>query len=416
MRDLWQEIFISMRTNKLRTFLTGFAVSWGIFMLILLLAAGKGLQHGIEQGFAYSARNSLEIYAGFTQMPYQGLGEGRRIHFTAADVEFMRTNMKNITAFSAVNYQNCSLTFGDNHISIGVEGVEHTYPEIRTVEMVQGRFLNKIDDRQQRKVIVLHKKICTQLFNNVSPLGQYITVNNVPFLVVGIYNDESMSFMPSVYVPYGTAQALFNPSGWVYQVMAILGKIGSAEEGEAYNNALRAMLGKRLRFDAQDQNAIWIHNQQTNYLKTQMVFSAIALFVWLIGIGTLIAGLVGVSNIMLITVKERTREFGIRKALGATPNSILRSVVLESLTTTLLFGYIGLLAGIVVTELFSKVLAMQPSGNDRLGPGSIFTDPTVNINIALAAMLLLAVAGVVAGYIPARRAVRLKPIEALNTK
>ncbi len=416
MKDLFAEIWLTMRFNKQRTFLTGFSVAWGIFMLIVLLGAGNGLQNGMMSGFRYMSKNSLSLYPGFTTMPYNGLQKGRSLHFTPADVEFLRTHLENVSEFSPIyNKWNATIVNGTTATSSTMSGVEPGYEVMRNLLMVEGRFVNVTDNRDNRKVVVLHEKTAKILFPQGGALGSYVQIDKVLFRVVGIYTEEGGggSRTPSFYIPLNTAQAIFNPSGYIDDVSFAVEGINSEAESALYTDRVRRLVAQRLQFDPADQNALWIADRLSNYLQTQTIFSAIALFVWIIGIGTLIAGVVGVSNIMLITVKERTHEFGIRKALGATPRSILRLVVVESLLITTIFGYIGMFFGVLVTEGVASMMAqMGPSGD---GP-QIFINPTVDLGVVLAATAILVVAGAVSGYLPAKRAVNVRPIEALQYK
>ncbi|MDD7528300.1 MAG: ABC transporter permease [Bacteroidales bacterium] len=416
MKDLFAEIWLTMRANKQRTLLTGFSIAWGIFMLIVLLGAGNGLQNGMLSGFRYMSKNSLSLYPGYTSMPYNGMQKGRVLHFTPADVEFLRTHLEHVSAFSPIyNKWDATIVNGTTATSSTMSGVEPGYESMRNLLMVEGRFVNVPDNSDSRKVVVLHESTAKILFPQGGALGSYVQIDKVLFRVVGIYTEEGGggNRTPSFYIPLNTAQAIFNPSGYIDDVSFTVEGIHSEAESKLYTDNVRRMLAQRLQFDPADQNALWIADRLSNYLQTQTIFGGIALFVWIIGIGTLIAGVVGVSNIMLITVKERTHEFGIRKALGATPHSILRLVVIESLVITTMFGYIGMFCGVALTEAVATVMAQM--GTSSEGP-QMFTNPTVDLGIVLAATVILVVAGAVSGYIPAKRAVNVKPIEALQHK
>ena len=271
--------------------------------------------------------------------------------------------------------------------------------------------------REQRKVVVINENTAKNLFlNGESALGKYVQINKILFQVVGIYTDMGGGGRnPSVYIPLNTAMAVFIPGKNYRNISFELKDINSEEESEAFTTVLREKLGKKQQFDPQDQNAIWIWDRLSNYLQTQGIFNGIALFVWIIAIGTLIAGVVGISNIMLITVKERTREFGIRKALGATPGSILRMILLESIIITAVFGYIGMVFGIGLTELINMGMENMSGGAAANSETpTIFKNPTVDLSVVFMATGLLIVAGLIAGYIPAKKAVSIKPIEALR--
>lgn len=416
MKDLFDEIWLTIRSNKLRTFLTGFSIAWGIFMLIILLGAGNGLQNGMKRSFRYMAQNSISIYPGYTSKPYGGMQKGRRLSFAQADIDFLKRHLPNCADFSAIyNKWDATVSCGKESVSTSMSGVEPGYEKMRMLEIKAGRFVNEVDERERRKVAVLHPKTAQVLFRGGEAVGRHVQIDGVPFRVVGIYESEGGggNRQPSFYIPYATAQAIFNPSGRIYDVSFTVEGIETEEASAQYSQNLRQMLAQRLQFDPTDQNAVWISDRILSYLQAQTIFGAIALFVWIIGIGTLVAGIVGVSNIMLITVKERTHEFGIRKALGASPASILRLVVVESLTITSVFGFLGMMLGIFTTEGVAKVLDM--AGQNSVEP-TIFTNPTVDLGVVLAATGILVLAGVVAGYVPARRAVGIKPIEALQYK
>lgn len=278
------------------------------------------------------------------------------------------------------------------------------------VEAGNGRFINEVDMQQARKVIVIHKKTAKGLFREEAALGKYLVVDGVAYQVIGIYEGEDRDQLPDVYVPLSTAQRIYNPAEGYRNINFMVEGLSTTEENEAFDTELRAKLGQKHTFDIQDRQAVWVWNKLKNYMQTMGIFKGINLFVWIIGIGTLIAGIVGISNIMLITVKERTKEFGIRKALGATPFSILKLIILEALLITGFFGYIGMVAGVGLTELVNNVMADAGSTEEM----SIFRNPTVDLPIVISATVVLIVAGILAGYFPARKAVHIKPIEALR--
>lgn len=248
------------------------------------------------------------------------------------------------------------------------------------------------------------------MFREEAALGKYLVVDGVAYQVIGIYEGEDRDQLPDVYVPLSTAQRIYNPAEGYRNINFMVEGLSTTEENEAFDTELRAKLGQKHTFDIQDRQAVWVWNKLKNYMQTMGIFKGINLFVWIIGIGTLIAGIVGISNIMLITVKERTKEFGIRKALGATPFSILKLIILEALLITGFFGYIGMVAGVGLTELVNNVMADAGSTEEM----SIFRNPTVDLPIVISATVVLIVAGILAGYFPARKAVHIKPIEALR--
>lgn len=414
MIDIWEEIWSSLRKNKLRTFLTGFSVAWGIFMLIILLGAGNGLKNGVRQNFGSRSENTISIWPGYTSIPYEGMQKGRRIKLDESDETLLRKQYPNISTFSpTINQWDITLSHGKEYGSYSIRGIKPEYQNIAGLKLKagNGRFINDNDIRENRKVIVIHERTAQILFRNEPPLGKYIKANNVVYHVVGVYSDEDARTSPDAYIPLTTADIIYNSDGF-NQIEFILDGIKTAEDGTAFATDLRQKMGKIHTFDPNDTKAIYIWNKIEWYLQTMGIFNGISLFVWIIGIGTLIAGIVGVSNIMLITVKERTREFGIRKALGATPLSILMLVVVESIVITSFFGYIGMIAGIGLTELVNHLMS-QTGGNEEM---TIFSNPTVELPIVMIATSILITAGILAGYFPARKAVSIKPIEALRNE
>jgi putative ABC transport system permease protein len=280
----------------------------------------------------------------------------------------------------------------------------------------EGRFLNQLDMRERNKVIVLDKKIADLLFKDESPLGKQVKVGKLMFKVVGVNSKKEQWGGSNAYIPFTTAQTVFNPNRKFYQITFTVEGLHTEAENDRFNESIRELMGRQLDFDPEDEQALWVNNAQKEYVETMKIFGGITFFVGIIGILTLIAGIVGVSNIMLVSVKERTREIGIRKAIGATPMAILRTIILESIFITTLFGYIGMMLGIGLTELINFV--MMQSANAAAASDepqmSVFTNPTVDIGYALFATVVLIIAGVVAGYLPARKAVRVQPIEAMR--
>ncbi len=413
--DLWQEIISTLRSNKMRTFLTGFSVAWGIFMLVILLGAGNGLKNGVMQNFEGEANNAIFMWPGNTTKTYQGLQKGRRIKFSDDDVFMMKNQMPNAEKVSAViNIYNITLSHGKEYGSYTIKGVNTTYPSVENIKILpgSGRFINEMDIRECRKVILISQKMRDVLFKNQEPVGKYVNAGNIVYQVVGVYTMKRAEQGNDAIIPFTTAQSVynFNAKGYSNIVFTVTG-LETEKENKDYEQLLRNRMGRLHAFDPTDNNALWIWNKLQNFLQTMGIFNAINLFVWIIGIGTLIAGIVGISNIMLIAVKERTKEFGIRKAIGASPASILRLIILESVLITSVFGYTGLVGGVIVTEAANFILQQNASPDAEM---TIFANPTVDLGVAFSAMLLLIFAGVIAGYFPARKAVSIKPIEALH--
>lgn len=409
-----QEILGTVMRNKLRTVLTGLSVAWGIFILIVLLGAGNGLIHAFELNSGNVVMNSVKVYPGTTTKPWQGMQEGRNVELEQEDCRLTAVRFPdNIMEVGATVSQNAvDITYGKDHVSITLEGVMPSLVQIEGIKLVEGRFINQLDMRENRKVMVLHKKTVEMLFPRESALGKMIKVNGLAFKVVGIYDDQNF-FSPSVYVPYNTLSLLYAKGNLVDNLMFTTRGLTDEKTNERFEDDFRTMLAHRHQFDASDNGAVWIWNRFTQYLQQQQATSILHIAIWVIGIFTLISGIVGVSNIMLITVRERTHEFGIRKALGASPFSILRLIIAESVLITTFFGYVGMVAGILATEYMDRLFGQQ-TVDVGVFSATVFHNPTVDISVAIQATLTLIIAGTLAGFFPARKAVMIRPIEALR--
>lgn len=409
-----QEILGTVMRNKLRTVLTGLSVAWGIFILIVLLGAGNGLIHAFELNSGNVVMNSVKVYPGTTTKPWQGMQEGRNVELEQEDCRLTAVRFPdNIMEVGATVSQNAvDITYGKDHVSITLEGVMPSLVQIEGIKLVEGRFINQLDMQGNRKVMVLHKKTVEMLFPRESALGKMIKVNGLAFKVVGIYDDQNF-FSPSVYVPYNTLSLLYAKGNLVDNLMFTTRGLTDEKTNERFEDDFRTMLAHRHQFDASDNGAVWIWNRFTQYLQQQQATSILHIAIWVIGIFTLISGIVGVSNIMLITVRERTHEFGIRKALGASPFSILRLIIAESVLITTFFGYVGMVAGILATEYMDRLFGQQ-TVDAGVFSATVFHNPTVDISVAIQATLTLIIAGTLAGFFPARKAVMIRPIEALR--
>ena len=412
--DVWQEIFSTIKKNKLRTFLTGFSVAWGIFMLMILLGSGNGLQNGVKEQFAENSVNIMWMWTGETTIPYHGLKEGRPIKFKNDDYTFLTEKSEDLEQVSSRFYLpgNIMYTYKNEYGSFETSSCHPALKEMEKVNIVAGRFINDLDITDFRKVIVIGDNVKKALFKDEDPMGKYIKLNNVPFKVVGVSFDKKRQNERTAYIPVTTAQRIFNGADRVHTFAVTTKMVKTTEEAEAITERVRQEMAQRHNFDPKDTRAMGSFNMLAEYIRTMKIFQAIKIFVWIIGIGTLIAGIVGVSNIMLILVKERTREIGIRKALGATPASVIGLVLLESVLITMVAGYTGLVIGVGIMEginyLLEQVLA---SGG---GEGMFFRNPTVDFTTAITSTLILVVSGAIAGYLPARKAATVKPIEALR--
>ena len=417
MIDLWQEIYGTIKRNKLRTFLTGFAVAWGIFMLIVLLGAGNGLIHAFEQNASERALNSIRLGGGWTTKSYAGLKEGRRIRMENKDLNATERYFPDniITAGATLQQGDVNISFGQEYINISLMGVHPNYVQSEAIKTATGRFINQNDVKERRKVIILHKKSAEILFkkSHTEPVGQFVNVGGVAYRVAGLYEDQGDQSSVA-FIPFSTLQTIYNKGDKLNNIIFTTKNLTSEEANKTFEKEYRKVIAANHRFDPEDEGAIWIWNRFTQYMQTQNVAGLLRTAIWVIGLFTLLSGIVGVSNIMLITVKERTREFGIRKALGAKPLSILWLIIVESVTITTFFGYIGMVAGIGVTEWMNSAFGNQ-TADAGMFLAWIVSDPSVDIGIAIQATLTLIIAGTLAGFFPAKKAVSISPIEALRS-
>lgn len=404
--DKWQEIFETIRKNKLRTFLTGFSVSWGIFMLIILLGSGTGLQNGVEEQFAGDAINSIWIGGGMTSMPYNGLKPGRFIQFDNSDYELIRKEIKNVENVSGrldfwtsspVNYKN-------EYGQFDLKAVHPDHRKVENVKITEGRFINDLDIEKCRKTAVIGRLAKDALFKGEDPVGKYVKINGISFVIVGVFEDARDQEMMRVYLPISVIQKIFTGRDDIGVLTMTTSNGVSSDKSIEIADEVKMKLAEKHKFSPDDQRALWINNNAENYQEFQNLFNGIRLFIWIIGIGTIIAGIVGVSNIMLVVVKDRTREIGIRKAIGAPPHSAISLVMQESVLITAFSGYFGLVLGVVVLELADRFMP----------PNEFFARPEVNLNVAVSATLLLIISGALAGFFPAMRAAKIRPIEALR--
>jgi putative ABC transport system permease protein len=403
--DKWQEIYETVNKNKLRTFLTGFSVAWGIFMLIILLGSGYGLENGVKKEFEGDAVNYLSINGGVTSKPYKGMKPGRFIQMENAEEEMLSvlsnvdksSNRTRLWQINTISYKNQYGTFD-------VFAVSPDYSEVERLVMTSGRFLNQIDMTETRKVVALGRLVYEELFKGAEALEKYVNIGGVPFKVIGVFNDPGNDRdLERVYIPTSAGQRVFGMGENLNSIQLMLGN-ASVEESQQTVDEVKAAMSEKFKFDPTDNRALFIWNSIEEYQQFMDLFASIRLFIWFIGIGTIIAGIVGVSNIMMIVVKERTKEIGVRKALGATPWSIVSLILQESIVITALAGYIGLVLGVGLLELV---------GGSFKGD-SYFANPEVNINVALGATLILIIAGALAGFVPAKKAASVKPVVALR--
>lgn len=404
--DRWIEILSIIRKNKLRTLLTGFSVTWGIFMLIILLGSGKGLENGVHDQFASSAVNTLWVWGGETSLPYKGLKPGRDISFRNADYDQIKSSVTGVEYISGRMF-----VWGSNTISYKTEygdfdirSVHPDYGIIEKLSMSQGRFINDNDIAENRKVAVIGMAVKEALIKQEEAIGEHINIRGIPFLVVGVFTDDDgrQDNQRAVYLPISTAQKALATIDRI-NTLAVTVASNDVSDSKRMEDEIRKDIAERHVFDEKDKNAMFIWNAVEEFKQFQDLFAAIRLFIWIIGVGTIVAGIVGVSNIMMISVKERTREIGIRKSLGATPRSIVSMIMQEALLITGLSGYIGLVLGIGVLELVNPYLQSE-----------FFRNPEADLRVAISALVVLVIAGMLAGFVPARRAAAIKPVEALK--
>ncbi len=412
--DRWAEIFQTLSRNKLRTFLTAFGVFWGIFMLIIMLGAGNGLQKGAMSNFGDRAVNSVFIWSRSTSKAYNGFAVGRRVSFRNADVEAIRREVPEIEYLAPRNQLGGFR--GTNTVVRKLESANFNiygdYPEIKKIDPVkikQGRFLNPMDLEQKRKICIIGERVRQVLFKpDENPIGDYIRISGVYFMVVGVfesYDPANIDDTETIYIPFTTFQQAFNYGdriGW----LALTSK--PEFSGALVEEKVKTVLRKRHQVHPEDNRAFGSFNLQEEFQKFSGLFNGIRIITWFVGSLTLLAGVIGVSNIMLVIIKERTREIGVRRALGATPFTIIAQILLESITLTALAGYGGVLLGIGLLELVGSFMEGSDAG--------FFAAPSVDINIVLIALFILVLGGTLAGLIPASRAIRIKPVEALRTE
>ena len=402
--DQWREILEILWRRKLRTALTALSVAWGIFMLVVLLAAGQGLSNGAQSEFGRTAMNSVWILPGALSIPSQGNPVGKRVGLENQDHALARQTIDFVEHSSAAIGIEADLRRGSQHGRFSVVGC---LPDNRLIEkatITAGRFINETDQRQRRKVVVIGRKARETLFPGANPIGAVIDIGRTAFTVVGLFEDEEeQSTQQTVYLPLSTAQSVF---GWGPRIERFVFTVGDAgaRKTDAAVARLRERLARRKGFSPDDKQALQVWNNQEISERFNGVFRGIRTFIWLIGLGTILAGVVGVSNIMLISVQERTREIGVRKAIGAPPLSIVAMILKEAMAVTLVSGYLGLVAAVALIGALEVVLPPTP----------YFRQPEVHLGVGLAATAVLVVAGVLSGLFPALRALRINPIAALR--
>ena len=404
--DALQEIFATLSRNRLRTALTALSVAWGMLMLVVLLGAGRGLEKGAAYEFRDDAVNSLWLYSGKTSRPFAGRGPGRDVKLTNDDYQALARNFPSIEHISGrfYLYGEFTVSYGGKHGAFDIRGTHPGHQYLEKTIIRDGRFLNDADIEQRRKVCVIGTKVASFLFGDKPALGEYLNIRGLSYEVVGVFEDVGgEAELKKIYVPITTAQLLYSQPGRVHQIMFTIGDSNLADSQRLAERVSR-FVAARHGISPDDRQALRVQNNIEQFERVNSVFVWLKAFVWIVGIGTLLAGIVGVSNIMLISVKERTREIGIRKALGATPWSIISLVVGEAVIVTSVAGYVGMLFGIGLIELAARYLKDVP----------YLREPDVDLSIALLASALLVFCGALAGFFPARHAAQISPTEALR--
>jgi putative ABC transport system permease protein len=400
------EIWSTLGKNKLRTLLTALSVAWGMFMLVILLGAGRGLQNGVEWEFRDDAVNAISIAGGPTSLPYKGRRPGRDVGFKTSDYEALPRHISDIDHISGRFYCWGQFTVGhrSKHSSFEVRGAHPDHQYLEKTEVIQGRYLNQRDIDERRKVAVIGSVVKDFLFGNEHAIGEHIRIRGLHYTVVGVFQDAGgEAELRHIFVPISTAQLIYNAHESIHQLLFTIGD-ADVEQSQRIAETARRLLALRHDVSPDDRRAIRVHNNLEHFTRMTRVFTWIRFFVWVVGIGTLLAGIVGISNIMLISVAERTKEIGIRKALGATPGSIIRMIMAEAVLITASAGYIGLVGGVACVELVARHMPELP----------LLRNPHVDLGLALAASALIVIASALAGLFPAWRAARISPIAALR--
>lgn len=419
MRELIKEIWSTSKRNKLRTSLTGFAVAWGIFMLIFLLGAGNGLINAQLQQSTRFLANSMRVFPGETSKAYKGLKEGRSITLNDKDILISNKTYGQYVddVGGRLEQYNVNINYGDNYVaSQSLVGVAPTHPKIDKTELIAGRFINEIDMKEQRKNVVLSRSQAKELCKDYHSLvGKNVKISNLNFQVVGIYKDDESRNNTEAFIAYSTIKTIYAKGDDAGSLEFTIKNLKTKEDNEQFEKNYRASINNNHQAAPDDERTIWLWNRYMDNIQMNQGIAIMQTALWIVGLFTLLSGIVGVSNIMLITVKERTREFGVRKAIGAKPWSILKLIITESIIITSFFGYIGMVCGVAANEIMDATIG-HTTVDTGLFKAAMFVNPTVGIGTCIGATITIVIAGTIAGLIPAIKAARIRPIEALRAE
>ncbi|MFW5522155.1 MAG: ABC transporter permease [Segatella copri] len=419
MRELIKEIWSTSKRNKLRTSLTGFAVAWGIFMLIFLLGAGNGLINAQLQQSTRFLANSMRVFPGETSKAYKGLKEGRSITLNDRDILISNQTYGQYVddVGGRLEQYNVNINYGDNYVaSQSLVGVAPTHPKIDKTELIAGRFINEIDMKEQRKNVVLSRSQAKELSKDYRSLvGKNVKISNLNFQVVGIYKDDESRNNTDAFIAYSTIKTIYAKGDDAGSLEFTIKNLKTKEDNEQFEKNYRASINNNHQAAPDDDRTIWLWNRYMDNIQMNQGIAIMQTALWIVGLFTLLSGIVGVSNIMLITVKERTREFGVRKAIGAKPWSILKLIITESIIITSFFGYIGMVCGVAANEIMDATIG-HTTVDTGLFKAAMFVNPTVGLGTCIGATIAIVIAGTIAGLIPAIKAARIRPIEALRAE
>lgn len=419
MRELIKEIWSTSKRNKLRTSLTGFAVAWGIFMLIFLLGAGNGLINAQLQQSTRFLANSMRVFPGETSKAYKGLKEGRSITLNDRDILISNQTYGQYVddVGGRLEQYNVNINYGDNYVaSQSLVGVAPTHPKIDKTELIAGRFINEIDMKDQRKNVVLSRSQAKELSKEYRSLvGKNVKISNLNFQVVGIYKDDESRNNTEAFIAYSTIKTIYAKGDDAGNLEFTIKNLKTQEDNEQFEKNYRASINNNHQAAPDDDRTIWLWNRYMDNIQMNQGIAIMQTALWIVGLFTLLSGIVGVSNIMLITVKERTREFGVRKAIGAKPWSILKLIITESIIITSFFGYIGMVCGVAANEIMDATIG-HTTVDTGLFKAAMFVNPTVGLGTCIGATIAIVIAGTIAGLIPAIKAARIRPIEALRAE